>query len=435
MYSIQSMEMQECRQHCKQNRNNKGFSLLEVLVAIIILSIVSIPIIRSFATVAKTNAESKILLRATDGAENVMENIKYQTLDDLVARYSISGDNTVTVDANGKYEMVIKAASDIPVTLPDGYYVTITADPGLYPNANALNIADVKSMSITDTAVYEMAPLYDAGIYEKFDRWNLEAHNDQDWLYQRMNNKYFKQNLSRTIEITIDKKGTALSEAGDTVDLVAVNLDIRYFFRNQSQYKHCLPESQKEYVESTRELYNNLTTKVPLSGVFILYQPRYLATANGNRDNIIINNPDNIEVNVMVAAQNGAEDASYMSQYFNTTTGPNVTIIENPTGAIADADGAVTLLTNLSSDVPYSALPDPSGVVEDGKILCNLTYQNPAGTAKVTGLAAVKVLDGRDLDGKALVAQNTKNRIYKIKVDIRDASGNSIVELDGTKLE
>lgn len=434
MYSIQSMEMQECRQHCKQ-KNNKGFSLLEVLVAIIILSIVSIPVIRSFATVAKTNAQSKILLRATDGAENVMENIKYQTLDDLIARYSISGNNTITVDANGKYDMVIKEASDIPVTLPDGYYMTITADPGLYPNANALNIADVKSMSITDTAVYEMSPLYDAGIYEKFDRWNLEAHDDQDWLYQRTDKKHFKQNLTRTIEVTIEKKGTALSEAGDTIDLVAVSLDIHYFFRTKNQYKNYLPESQKEYKESTRELYNNLSTKVPLSSIFILYQPRYLATANGNKDNIVINNPDNIAVNVMIAAQNGAEDASYMSQYFNEVTGPNITVIENPTGPIADADAGITLLTNLSGDIPYSALPDGSGVVKNGKILCNLTYQNPAGTSKLTGLSAVKVLDGRDLDGKALVAENTKNRIYKIRVSVKDASGNSIVELDGTKLE
>ena len=419
----------------KQKLNNKGFSLLEVLVAIIILSIVSIPIIRSFATVAKTNANAKILLRATDGAENMMENIEYQTLDELAERYDISDQNTVSVDADGKYRIDIKDVADLPVKLPDGYSMTITADPTLYPNANALNIADVKSMSIADTAVYEMAPLYDAGVYEKFDRWNLEANDDQPMQYQRTNKKYFKQNLTRTIEVVIDKKGTDVDASGEEVDLVTVNLNIRYYFKDKDLYNDYLPKSQKEYVETTRELYNNLSTKVPLSSVFILYQPRYLATKEGNTDNIIISNPDNVAVNVMISAQRGADDASYKSQYFNEVTGPNITVVENPSGVIADADGAITLLTNLCSGAPYSSLPDGEGAVTNGKMLCNLSYQNPAGTAKVKGMDAAKVLDGRDLDGKALIAENTKNRIYKVRVIVWDNKGNSFVELDGTKLE
>lgn len=188
-------------------------------------------------------------------------------------------------------------------------------------------------------------------------------------------------------------------------------------------------------MESTRELYNNLTTKIPLSSIFVFYQPRYLATANGNNDNIVINNPDNIPVNVMISAQYGAADSSYKTQYFNAVTGPNVTVVENPSGAIASADGAVTLFTNLSSGAPYSSLPNADGTITDGQILCNLTYQNPAGTAKVKGKDALKILDGRDLDGKTLIASNTKNRIYKVKVTVRDGAGNSFVELDGTKLE
>lgn len=425
MYSTQSMEMQETK------LNNKGFSLLEVLVAVIILSIVSIPIIRSFATVAKTNADAKILLRATDGAENVMENLEYRTLDELMERYDISDQNEVTLDANGKCKITIRDVADMPVTLPDGYYMTVTADPGLYPNANALNVSDVKSMSIADTAVYEMSQLYDAGVYENFDRWNKEANDDRPSHYQRVDADYFKENLTRTIEVEIINKGTEGEGTEDAVDLVTVNLKIRYYFRTKNQYKYYLPDDQKEYVETTREIFNNLSTKEPLSGIFILYQPRYLATAKGNKDNIIIRNTENVKTNVIIAAQWGAADAvSYKTGYFNAVTGPNVTIIENPDGGIANAMGAITLLTNLSSEAPYSSL---SGT--DGKILCNLTYQNEAGTDKIKGDEAVKALDGRDLDGKALIANNTKNRIYKVIVTVWDNKGNRLVELDGTKLE
>ena len=108
MYSTQSMEMQETK------LNNRGFSLIEVLVAVIILSIVSIPIIRSFATVAKTNADAKILLRATDGAENMMENLEYRTLEEFAARYDISDRNNVMLDEKGKYRIEIYDPADPP---------------------------------------------------------------------------------------------------------------------------------------------------------------------------------------------------------------------------------------------------------------------------------------------------------------------------------
>lgn len=432
MYSTQSTETRETK------LNNKGFSLLEVLVAVIILSIVSIPIIRSFATVAKTNADAKILLRVTDSAENMMENLEYKTLDELIDRYDGSDANPVTVYPNGKCEIVIKDIADVAATLgkvPDGYYMKIVADPTKYPNSNALNIADVKSMSVADTAVFEMSPLYDAGIYEKFDRWNLEANDDQPMLYQRANAQYFKKNLTRTIEVVIEKVGEEKVESEEIVDLVSVKLNVRYYFRSKNLYTPYLPEDHKEYAETNKELFNNITTKVPLSSIFILYQPRYLATANSNTDNIIINNIGNVNVNVMLSAQRGADDVSYKNRYFNALTGPNITIIEKPSGNIKDVDAGVTLLTNLSSNVPYSSIENDGSAVANGKILCNLIYQNETGTSKISGEDAMKVLDARDIDGKALIAKNTKNRIYKITVSVHDATDKAIVELDGTKLE
>ena len=121
MYSTQSTEIRE------NKLNNKGFSLLEVLVAVIILSIVSIPIIRSFATVAKTNANAKMLLRATDAAENMMENLEYRTLDEIIDRYD--GSNDVTVEADGKCEIIIDDEVDltgISKDLPKDYYFDVS---------------------------------------------------------------------------------------------------------------------------------------------------------------------------------------------------------------------------------------------------------------------------------------------------------------------
>ena len=56
----------------KENRkqlNNQGFTLLELLVAIVVLCIVSIPLLHAFVTTAKTNGKAKIMMHATDAAE------------------------------------------------------------------------------------------------------------------------------------------------------------------------------------------------------------------------------------------------------------------------------------------------------------------------------------------------------------------------------
>ncbi len=422
--------------------NNKGFSLLEVLIAMIILVIVSIPLIRAFATSAVTNSKAKVLMRATDCAENMMENVEYMSLAELKARYEMSDQNNVTVDANDKYTFVIRDVADIPVSLPAGYYIKLVADPDAYPNANALNLSEIKSMSIPDTGVYSMPVLYDESIYNIFRQWNYEANEDQGLFYQEAPTDYFKKNLTRSIDVTIDKKGTDTDEAGNVVDIVAVSVKLCYYFASDGMYSSYLPSSKKEYVVAEKEIFNNVATKKALENIFVFYQPRYMATVNGNKDKITVHNKDNVKTNVFISAQTGVPNLEYKSQYYNALTGPEVTIIEDPSGVLADADGAITLFTNLSGNVPYSSIPSEGGTIEDGKILCNLAYQNPAGTQRETGMDAVKILDGRDLDGKVLIGSNTKNRIYKVYVTIMAPDGadantddDVFLELDGTKLE
>jgi len=137
----------------------------------------------------------------------------------------------------------------------------------------------------------------------------------------------------------------------------------------------------------------------------------------------------------MLAAQQGAADASYKPQYFNALTGPNVTVVENPAGSFADAKAGITLFSNLTSTAPYSAIAADGSTVQNGKVLCNLVYRNPAGTQKLIGEDAVRRLDVRNTDGKALIVDNVKKRIYKVAVIVTDQQGNLFLELDGTKLE
>lgn len=59
----------------KKNRNG-GFSLIEVLIAVVVLAIVAIPMIHLFLTSTKINVKSRETLRATTVAQDIMEGLK-----------------------------------------------------------------------------------------------------------------------------------------------------------------------------------------------------------------------------------------------------------------------------------------------------------------------------------------------------------------------
>ena len=68
----------------KPNKNNSGFSLIEVLLAIVILSLVSAPILRGFIVTANTSAKARKIMEATDVAQLIVEEISAMSFDDEV---------------------------------------------------------------------------------------------------------------------------------------------------------------------------------------------------------------------------------------------------------------------------------------------------------------------------------------------------------------
>ena len=64
------------------NRNNKGFTLVEVLLAIVILSLVSAPILRGFIVTANTSARARKIMEATDVAQLIVEDVSAMSYED-----------------------------------------------------------------------------------------------------------------------------------------------------------------------------------------------------------------------------------------------------------------------------------------------------------------------------------------------------------------
>ncbi len=79
------------------NTGNKGFTLVELLVGVVILAIASAGIIQAFTMAGIINAKAQKKQNATSLAESVLEEIKSSSITQLKSRYSTSsGDITVS---------------------------------------------------------------------------------------------------------------------------------------------------------------------------------------------------------------------------------------------------------------------------------------------------------------------------------------------------
>ena len=67
----------------KKQRNNLGFSLVEVLLAIVILGLVAAPILQIFVSSAKMNNRSREIMAATDVANLTMEYLSSMKFEDI----------------------------------------------------------------------------------------------------------------------------------------------------------------------------------------------------------------------------------------------------------------------------------------------------------------------------------------------------------------
>ena len=97
----------------KRLKDNRGLTLVELIVSITILAIMVLPLLTSFVQAAKTNAKAKNKLHATEAAQNIMEGLENVSLEEVVRQFNYPTDasgfdlfdlgsaSTVELDYNG----------------------------------------------------------------------------------------------------------------------------------------------------------------------------------------------------------------------------------------------------------------------------------------------------------------------------------------------
>ena len=438
--------------------DNSGFTLLEVLIAAIILAIVAIPILHAFVTTANTSAKAKVKMNATNAAENIMEDIKGMSIDDISQKYA--GVNPAVPNARGQYyidglgsatdetvayEYTITSSDpsfskDLNKLLDNGYTATINIDPSYYPNINSVNLASFDTVNGNSSAILSLTPQMEDAVYNEFTDRNkkLEVDYIKADAYE-----YFRDNLKREIRIDITKNGKTTDKDGEEVDRLVVTATISYYI-DADQVVPVGLESKKAY---SKKIFDNASTGNKLQSVLIFYPPRY-SNAADDGDIMIIHNRDSVVTNLYVVAQDITSNPDEWKEYTGAKKGLNLQIYENE----VDGKQPITIFSNLNAGTEYNKTEtskvkpllcflkvgklsqDPEGVKDTFNKKMYNTLKNRKGNFADEDVT--KSLHARDVDGKLLDASEVADKIYDVRVTVEKSTSDDewpmTVTLTGT---
>ncbi|HKL80577.1 MAG TPA: type II secretion system protein [Mobilitalea sp.] len=79
--------------------NNKGVSLIELIVSIVILFIMTAPLLHGFIVSVNLNTEAKRLQQQTDMVQNIIEEIKLYSVEEIAKTYNYPEDGSIVYEA------------------------------------------------------------------------------------------------------------------------------------------------------------------------------------------------------------------------------------------------------------------------------------------------------------------------------------------------
>ena len=445
----------------RRQLNNEGFSLIELLIAIVILSIIVVPLLHSFVTSARTNAKSRNTMHATAIAEDVMELFEAHTLEEMADTYeaatptgftnSVQKDASLDVDGDGTAEDGIWQYTFRDEKTTSGIYdVVVTLDPNGYTALNEKDIVNIQNLAGNLNAVYSESEDAAQEAYGYFEAYS----GGRDVME-------IARNTTKTIEISIDSSRILL----DLGDGESVETDV--YLVTASTVYHCnsailtgisgdYPQNGSDYVifsneeavrakaaelKKQRESGNPVDSEEiisQLANIIVCLQPRVEATQSivtSAVDKVIVNNPKNVQTNLFLVEQ--TPSAERIDSFADESTGfnPYSTWDNNYKAAFelretwpgwmssagASIDSACRLRTNLvkRSNTEY--------------IFNDLSVSGAAGNA--TGDVAKDIMGA---DG-GLTPTERRNRIYdmRVQVYVKDMIGvqSPVLTMTGTVIE
>jgi prepilin-type N-terminal cleavage/methylation domain-containing protein len=379
-----------------KKKNNSGFSLVELMVTVAILAIIVAPLLRAFVVSAQTNTKAKERLRATNLAENLMENMEATGLRELSKqvnaksfRLLVGGSSTAenscelhketdsstrfseatitdTVSEFGFVSTITATASSALVDAAAGtyefrgsqnadncYYFALgglRSDGKTYDalimvspassgsNGKDVNTSDLAEISTINSDTSHVVTCSYADVIS--DMQYIINNYDGDIVdavgASCGNYEDYKTKIQRTVTVSLADKSAVVNYSYDLVDGCRTNRGLTNLLRRTETVLADTGDGEAQ-----------------IEDLYLMLYPWY----NGNSavaDQIIVNNPDNLTADIIVAAQTKL-DADTRSEASNLLYAMNIRVVEKAeTSGTMSAHTHVNIRTQIADDISLS---------------------------------------------------------------------------------
>ena len=357
--------------------NNKGLTLVELIITITVLSLVSGFILSAFVSAMRTSAKSRDVHRATTVAQNIMEGINLKTAEELAYQfnYPVTKDNLgANIDNFGVYPTTMfehGASNSVgemiewvdPVT-GDASWELVSASRSLSEYkalTDAYDIAKTKSAYMSDITSGNYEFLKDTN--GKYVYYMRNIRNDGRYYNAKitLDASAYKAGGSAGLDVNNDLiiSVPTIDSTYDAVEVMKDDLDSETFIQKQMDYPGESVEKEDLYrtIEITidndlmagitphyrttvkvdywyyiKKDDNSFTVPIPgigtntvfdndgneaekqLRNLYLYYYPLYTSTLSECKDTIIVNNNDDMDIDLYVIKQEPADSTITQSE-------------------------------------------------------------------------------------------------------------------------
>ena len=429
--------------------DNRGITLVELIVSIAILALIVLPFLNAFVTATKTNVKARNKMNATHLATNIMEGIENNSMKTMAYQFNYPSEGFDLADGfdmadgsnakelyykNGKYTDV-KRFEDVMNAHPEAENLDKWMTSSIHKKNNTAFLGDTSSWKFVEnkehkyyfwmTDVKSGTKKYNAMVtvdgkgeanskveqYNAIDKVADMSAMDSNYdcmssdvatieeLMNTLKNRGYsdiesnKDSISRTI--TLDITGGSSTK---------VTVSYSYKFTSGGQM-HVFPEDAAMKQMYTSVIFDNTsnTANRTLKNIYLFYKPWYTSTANSDwiscKDTIIINNNDKIDCTVNIVKQNyddkSSDDEDKYRMYVRVNEKGNNT-----------GNAHVSICTNLDTNMKE---PDSKSKTQPQQAKYMFNSNNTQSTVK----KSIKIDD--------LTKSKTVERLYNVTVDIYDS--------------
>lgn len=359
--------------------DNRGLSLIEVMVAVVILAIVVTPFLHSFVTTATTNSKAKTLHKATLIAQGVMEGFKAESLEDISMQFNypdqgfyVLAEERIGTDRRGHLKVGEKHYNSVTGEYPDvsayedgaGTVTASTYSTDMGVTGEFLGQEDgvyyfyMENVKEDDTE-YDVLVKLDASLYRAGgsvdadhqyndetivqlpvidldqDAMSVQRENYTDLAVQSflashtgVDGDTIRNGLGRTITITVDKTRVGVE------DRITVMVEYLYTYQHMGDIWP---------YRKTHDAFDSMETEKDLRSVYLCYYPLY--SAGASRDKIIFKNPSAVPLNFYLVKQMSSSAVLADEENYNLDL-----LLEE--GVITEAEDMQTrMYTNLATNL------------------------------------------------------------------------------------